>query len=197
MSSLEKYLVKPKEKIILLLSPPFDKSDLKPGYIKGYVPGVRENGGQYTHGVAWVALALAKLGRGEEAYNIYSMLNPINHSLNIEEANVFKTEPYVMAADIYSVEPHEGRGGWSWYTGSSGWMYTIALEHIEGKGFKIKPCVPKDFKEYSIDYVYGNAVYHIKVIRSGNSTITLDGNVIEGDIIPVTSDGEHEVKINI
>ncbi|WP_346886069.1 GH36-type glycosyl hydrolase domain-containing protein [Clostridium sp. UBA4395] len=203
MSSLEKYLVKPKEKIILLLSPPFDKSDLKPGYIKGYVPGVRENGGQYTHGVAWVALALAKLGRGEEAYNIYSMLNPINHSLNIEEANVFKTEPYVMAADIYSVEPHEGRGGWSWYTGSSGWMYTIALEHIlgfrliEGKGFKIKPCVPKDFKEYSIDYVYGNAVYHIKVIRSGNSTITLDGNVIEGDIIPVTSDGEHEVKVNI
>jgi len=203
MSSLEKYLVKPKEKIILLLSPPFDSSDLKPGYIKGYVPGVRENGGQYTHGVAWVALALAKLGRGEEAYNIYSMLNPINHSLNIEEANVFKTEPYVMAADIYSVEPHEGRGGWSWYTGSSGWMYTIALEHIlgfrliEGKGFRIKPCLPKDFKEYSIDYGYENAIYHIKVIRSGNSTITLDGNVIEGDIIPISSNGEHEVKVNI
>ncbi|WP_346928474.1 glucoamylase family protein [Clostridium sp.] len=203
MSSLEKYLVKPKDKIILLLSPPFDNSDLKPGYIKGYVPGVRENGGQYTHGVAWVALALAKLGRGEEAYNIYSMLNPINHSLNIEEANVFKTEPYVMAADIYSVEPHEGRGGWSWYTGSSGWMYTIALEHIlgfkliEGKGFRIKPCLPKDFKEYSIDYGYENAIYHIKVTRSGNSTITLDGNVIEGDIIPISSNGEHEVKVNI
>lgn len=202
MSSLEKYLVKSKEKIILLLSPPFDNSDLKPGYIKGYVPGVRENGGQYTHGVTWVALALAKLDRGEEAYNIYSMLNPINHSLTTEEADVFKTEPYVMAADVYSVKPHEGRGGWSWYTGSSGWMYTIALEYIlgfrliEGEGFKIKPCLPKDFKEYNIDYKYKNAVYHIKVMRSNSSTITLDGNIIEGDIIPISSNGEHEVKVN-
>jgi cyclic beta-1,2-glucan synthetase len=203
MSSLEKYLVKPEEKIILLLSPPFNNSDLKPGYIKGYVPGVRENGGQYTHGVTWVALALAKLGRGEEAYSIYSMLNPINHSLTTEKANVFKTEPYVMAADVYSIEPHKGRGGWSWYTGSSGWMYTIALEHIlgfrliEGKGFKIKPCLPKSFKEYTIEYKYKNAIYHIEVIKSGNSTITLDGDGIEGDIIPILPDGDHEVRVNI
>ena len=131
------------------------------------------------------------------------MLNPINHSLTTEEANVFKTEPYVMAADVYSIEPHKGRGGWSWYTGSSGWMYTIALEHIlgfrliEGKGFKIKPCLPKSFKEYTIEYKYKNAIYHIKVIKSGNSTITLDGNGIEGDIIPILPDGDHEVRVNI
>lgn len=202
MSSLEKYLVKPKEKIILLLSPPFDNSSLKPGYIKGYVPGVRENGGQYTHGVTWVALALAKLGRGEEAYNIYSMLNPINHSLTTKEADIFKTEPYVMAADVYSVKPHEGRGGWSWYTGSSGWMYTIALEYILGfklierKGFKIKPCLPEKIKEYSIDYKYKDAIYHIKVRKSNISTIILDGSVLEGETIPLLPNGEHEVKVN-
>ncbi|MEG0306674.1 MAG: glucoamylase family protein [Clostridium sp.] len=201
MDNLEKYLVKEEEKMVLLLTPPFDKSSLEPGYIKGYIPGVRENGGQYTHGVTWVALALAKMGRGDEAYKVFSMLNPINHGLTKEDQDVFMTEPYVMAADVYSVEPHVGRGGWSWYTGSSGWMYTIAVKYIlglqliEGKGFTIKPCVPITFNKYTIDYKFKNAMYHITVTRGREYGVILDGEAIKGDVIPIMGEGHHEVEV--
>ena len=123
MNALENYLVKRDEGLIKLLTPPFDQSDLEPGYIKSYVPGVRENGGQYTHAAAWVVMAFAKMGDGDKALELFDLLNPINHSRTPIEYSRYKVEPYVMAADVYSVPPHTGRGGWTWYTGSAGWMY--------------------------------------------------------------------------
>jgi len=127
MSALENYLVKRDEGLIKLLTPPFDEGDLEPGYIKSYVPGVRENGGQYTHAAAWVVMAFAKMGDGEKAMELFDLLNPINHSRTHIEYSRYKVEPYVMAADVYSVPPHTGRGGWTWYTGSAGWIYRVGL----------------------------------------------------------------------
>ncbi len=132
MASVEDYLINREEGLIKLLTPPFDKSDMEPGYIKGYVPGVRENGGQYTHAATWVIAAFAMLGEGDKAHELYELINPINHSNTYREMLTYKTEPYVMAADVYSVYPHIGRGGWSWYTGAAGWMYQVGLENILG-----------------------------------------------------------------
>src|SRR3712207_5449049 len=120
----------------LFRSPPFESSKLEPGYIKGYVPGVRENGGQYTHASTWVVLAMAMLGKGEKAWRIFNMLNPINHTKSYFECERYKVEPYVITADIYGREPYVGRGGWSWYTGAAGWMYRVAIEGILGLKFK-------------------------------------------------------------
>ncbi|WP_160683724.1 glucoamylase family protein [Clostridium sp. C2-6-12] len=171
MEAVERNLVKSDKGMILLLAPPFDNSYLEPGYIKGYVPGVRENGGQYTHAAVWVILALTKLGLGDKAVKYFNMINPINHSRTELECMTYKLEPYVMAADVYIKEPHAGRGGWSWYTGASGWMYRVGIENILGlrkvkdKGYIVNPCVPMDWKEFQIKISNEKEDYTIKVSR--------------------------------
>lgn len=202
MSSLEKYLVKENEKMVLLLTPPFDNSKLEPGYIKGYVPGVRENGGQYTHAATWVILAMAKLGEADKSWKLFNMINPINHSKTKIESEIYKVEPYVMAADVYASETHVGRGGWTWYTGTAGWMYRVGIEGIlglslvYGKGFRINPCVPKEWEEYEIKYRHENCVYLIKVKKSEEKAIILDGEPIQDEIIPFMKGGTHVVEVN-
>ncbi|MBU3189325.1 cyclic beta 1-2 glucan synthetase [Clostridium bowmanii] len=202
MKSLEKYLIKEDDGMILLLTPPFNKSTLEPGYIKGYVPGVRENGGQYTHAATWVILAFAKLGKGNKATKLYNMINPINHTKTLLDCERYKTEPYVMTADVYGKEPHVGRGGWSWYTGTSGWMYTTGIEAIlgfklkEGKGFTIEPCVPEDWSDYEIIYKKDNFEYVIQVKRKGEKGIWLDGQLCSDALVPFI-DGVHKVEVII
>ncbi|MGL5378366.1 GH36-type glycosyl hydrolase domain-containing protein [Clostridium sp.] len=202
MASVDKYLVDKDKGIIKLLSPPFDKSNLEPGYIKGYVAGVRENGGQYTHAAVWVILALTKLGLEDKAVKYYNMINPINHSSTEISARNYKVEPYVMAADVYLKDPHGGRGGWSWYTGASGWMYKVGIENIiglkivNGKGYKIEPCIPEDWNEYEIKINNEKEKYNIRVIRGKEKGITINGKKIEGDMIPKDS-GELEIVVII
>lgn len=172
MEAVHKNLVKKDNGMILLLAPPFSNSYLEPGYIKGYVPGVRENGGQYTHAAVWVILALTKLGLGDKAVKYYNMINPINHTNTELECMTYKLEPYVMAADVYIKEPHRGRGGWSWYTGASGWMYRVGIENILGlrkvkdKGYIINPCIPKDWKEFEMKITNEKEEYTIKVMQN-------------------------------
>ena len=168
MESLENYLVDKENGIIKLLDPPFEKSKLEPGYIKAYLPGVRENGGQYTHAAIWSIIAQAILGFGNKAFEFYKMINPIEHSKTKEAANKYKVEPYVIAADIYGAGTLIGRGGWTWYTGSSSWYYKAGIEYILGlkieKGIlSINPCIPDVWKEYSIHYRYKTSMYHIRV----------------------------------
>lgn len=203
MNALEKYLVKQDVGMVLLLTPPFENGKEEPGYIKGYVPGVRENGGQYTHAATWVVLAMAYLGYGDKACKIYNMLNPINHTKSYYECERFKAEPYVMTADVYGREPHVGRGGWSWYTGTSGWMYRVAIEGILGmkfngtKGFTIEPTVPKDWKEFEIEYNKEECKYIIKITQGRENKVKLDGKILEDKIIPYLKSGTHEVEITL
>ncbi|MHB8422172.1 MAG: GH36-type glycosyl hydrolase domain-containing protein [Leptospirales bacterium] len=190
MAALEKRLVKRDEKLIQLLSPPFDQSDLEPGYIKGYVPGVRENGGQYTHAAIWATMAFAMMGDRERAWELFAMLNPVNHGSHPEEIERYKVEPYVMCADVYMVEPHTGRGGWTWYTGAAGWMYRLILEtllglRLEVDCLRIQPCVPAQWMSYKIHYRYRETVYHITIKRVGEKSqkvirVTVDGTVLNG-----------------
>ena len=171
MEAVDRNLVKKNKGMILLLAPPFNNSYLEPGYIKGYVPGVRENGGQYTHAAVWVILAITKLGFGDKAVEYYNMINPINHSKTELECMLYKTEPYVMSADVYIREPHGGRGGWSWYTGASGWMYRVGIENIlglrrvEDKGYEINPCIPESWNEYEIKIKNETEDYTITIKR--------------------------------
>ena len=171
MESLENHLIDREAGIIKLLDPPFEKSKLEPGYIKMYLPGVRENGGQYTHAAIWVIIAETMLGFGDKAFELYRMINPIEHAKTKDEAKKYKVEPYVMSADIYGTANLLGRGGWTWYTGSAGWYYNAGIENILGfkieKGkIKINPCIPSDWKEYSIRYKYKNTIYNIKIKNS-------------------------------
>lgn len=201
MRSVEQYLVKEEEGLILLFTPPFDEGDLHPGYIKGYVPGVRENGGQYTHGATWVIQALAMMGEGEKAWKYFHLINPINHSRTPMECATYKVEPYVMAADVYAVSPHIGRGGWTWYTGAAGWMYTIGMKHIiglevEGEKLRIHPCIPKDWKEYQIRYRYKSSLYEITVynpkgVNYGVKDIKLEGEKIDQNYILLKEEKKH------
>ncbi|MCX7884594.1 MAG: carbohydrate-binding protein [Caloramator sp.] len=206
MKSVYDYLVKEEEGLILLFTPPFDKGDLNPGYIRGYVPGVRENGGQYTHASTWVIYAYTKLKEGDTAHYLYSLINPINHTRTQLECNKYKVEPYVMAADVYAVKPHTGRGGWTWYTGSSSWMYKVGLEKILGFNKKgdilfIDPCIPSDWKEFSIKYKYKNTVYNIKVqnpysLNSGVQQIIIDDRIMKDNRIQLIDDRTpHDIKI--
>ncbi|WP_291639232.1 glucoamylase family protein [Clostridium sp.] len=202
MKSLERYLIKEDKSMILLLTPPFSKSNLEPGYIKGYVPGVRENGGQYTHAATWVILAFAKLSKTDKAAKLYNMINPINHTKTLLQCEEYKTEPYVMAADVYGKRPHVGRGGWSWYTGTSGWMYTTGIGAIlgfklkEGKGFTVEPCVPDEWSQYEIIYKKDNFEYVIEVKRQGEKGIWLDGKLCDDGLVPFI-DGVHKVEVII
>ncbi len=168
LDAVNKYLVRRDNKLIQLLNPPFNKSALDPGYIKGYVPGVRENGGQYTHAAIWAVMAFAKAGDAERTWELLQMINPINHGNSQANSKLYKTEPYVMAADVYAVAPHEGRGGWTWYTGSAGWMYQLIIESFlglkrEGNILSFQPCIPEAWKTFTIHYRYMETVYHLQV----------------------------------
>ena len=179
---------------IKLLYPPFDQSNLEPGYIKGYVPGVRENGGQYTHAAIWATMAFAMQGDNERAWELFGMLNPIHHASTSEQVNIYKVEPYVMSADIYAAAPHTGRGGWTWYTGASGWMYRLTLETLlgitlEGNQLRIKPCVPAHWQSYKVHYRYRDTVYHItinckdKQLNNVEQLIQLEDDRVEHNIL--------------
>ncbi|HEY9060522.1 MAG TPA: glucoamylase family protein [Pseudobacteroides sp.] len=205
MHSLENYLIQRDEGLIKLLTPPFDEGDLEPGYIKSYIPGVRENGGQYTHAAAWVIIAFAKLGDGDKALELFDLINPINHTRTHMEVSKYKVEPYVMPADVYAIPPHVGRGGWTWYTGSASWYYKSGIEYIlgfrkEGNSIIIDPCIPKKWKGYTINYNYGSSIYKIEVrnpqgVNRGVRKIVLDDKKINNSI-PLVDDGKkHKVEI--
>ena len=205
MEAVDRNLVKKEKGMILLLAPPFSNSKLEPGYIKGYVPGVRENGGQYTHAAVWVILALTKLGLGDKATKYFNMINPINHTKTELECMTYKVEPYVMAADVYIKEPHSGRGGWSWYTGASGWMYRVGIENILGlrkvkdKGYIINPCIPKGWKEFEIKITNSKEDYNIKVSRvseDNNSKNNYEINSISS-ISNLTQNNINENRIEV
>ncbi|NBC46781.1 MAG: cyclic beta 1-2 glucan synthetase [Gammaproteobacteria bacterium] len=211
MESLSTHLVRRDAGLIQLLDPPFDQSALEPGYIKGYVPGVRENGGQYTHAAIWAAMAFARLGDRARAWELFDMINPINHGRSGEEIATYKVEPYVIAADVYGVEPHIGRGGWTWYTGSAGWMYRLILEsllglRLEGETLRIEPCLPADWDGFRLHYRYRETPYRIavsqvRVLEGGDSLVTqltLDGVELEGSVIPMVDDRqEHLVQVSL
>jgi cyclic beta-1,2-glucan synthetase len=168
MASLEKHLIRESGQLALLFTPPFDKTPHNPGYIKGYPPGLRENGGQYSHAAMWAVLAFAQLGEGDKAFKLFSMLNPINHARTPEDAARYKVEPYVVAADVYSVAPHVGRGGWTWYTGAAGWMYRAGVEGIlgirrEGEWLVIDPCIPTDWPGFEAGISTAKTHYDIRV----------------------------------
>jgi len=208
MESLENHLVDRENGIIKLLDPPFNKTKIEPGYIKAYLPGVRENGGQYTHAAMWAIIAFTKLGFGDKALEYYRMINPIEHSRTRETAIKYKVEPYVIPADIYGAEGLAGRGGWTWYTGSSSWFYKAGIENILGlkiqKGIlTINPCIPKDWKEYSIRYRYKNSIYNIKV-RNPNGKNTgvekfyLNGQKVEEKKITLGGEGGiYEIEVEM
>ena len=206
MDSLEEYLVMREEGLIKLLTPPFDDGELEPGYIKGYVPGVRENGGQYTHAAAWVVIAFAMLGEGDKALELFDLINPINHARTSRETAIYKVEPYVISADVYSVYPHVGRGGWSWYTGSAGWVYKAGIESIlgfykNGDQLIIDPCIPKKWQNYNLTYRFGMTEYKITVKNPGNRSrgverTLVDGKAVSGNILTLADDGKtHEVEV--
>ena len=206
MEAVERLLVRRDDQMILLFTPPFDKTPRDPGYVKGYPPGVRENGGQYTHAALWVVWAFAKLGEGDQADELFRLLNPIYHADAPEKVARYMVEPYVVAADVYSVAPHVGRGGWTWYTGSAGWMYRLGVEAILGLrkvegNLKIDPCIPKHWQGYEMTYRHGGASYHIQVespdqVNHGVKMVVLDGEVLTGDEIPLVDDGQqHEVQV--
>ena len=206
LESLEDYLVMREEGLIKLLTPPFDEGELEPGYIKGYVPGVRENGGQYTHAAAWVIIAFAIMGEGDKASELLGLINPINHTRTNREYSIYKVEPYVMAADVYSVYPHVGRGGWTWYTGTASWIYKAGLEYIlglikEADTLLINPCIPKKWTEYSIQYRYMETSYQISVKNPKNrvkgvTQITVDGMLHKSNRIQLINDKQkHEIEV--
>ncbi|WP_422925319.1 GH36-type glycosyl hydrolase domain-containing protein [Singulisphaera sp. PoT] len=206
MAAVEESLVRQNDNLILLLNPPFDTGTLKPGYIKGYVPGIRENGGQYTHAATWVVYATALQGDGRRAFELFRMLNPITHSGDAESVARYKVEPYVVAADVYGQAPHTGRGGWTWYTGSAAWFYRVGLEailgfQIHGDRLELDPKIPGDWSSFTLSYRKGSARYRIVVtnpegIGRGVSKVTLDNEPLTGKVIPLVDDGrEHNVEV--
>jgi cellobiose phosphorylase len=207
MDALYERLVRKDAALIQLLDPPFDKSDLDPGYIRGYVPGVRENGGQYTHAAIWAVMAYAALGDNARAWELLAMINPVNHARSHGEAAIYKVEPYVVAADVYAVKPHTGRGGWTWYTGSAGWMYRLMVESLLGlrldvDKLHIAPCIPVDWNAFKIHYRYRETVYRVAVLQTrdgrGEISVTVDGVAQTGNTIPLVDDRrEHSVEVRM
>lgn len=216
MDSAIARLVHPHEKVIQLFDPPFDKSELDPGYIKGYIPGTRENGGQYTHAAIWLGMAAAKMGRSELAWQLFEMINPINHARNAAAVRVYKVEPYVVAADVYWASGHRGRGGWTWYTGSAGWLYRFGLQsllglHVRGDVLTIAPCIPDEWPGYRIAYRHGATVYDIEVVREGQDegegrnvarargsvVVSLDGERADAAGVPLDGNGgRHAIRLS-
>jgi cyclic beta-1,2-glucan synthetase len=208
MAAVDQHLIRRGDGLVLLFTPPFDHSDVDPGYVKGYLPGIRENGGQYTHGAIWSVVAFAALGDGDKAGELFSLLNPINHASTRAGVLRYKVEPYVMAADVYTEPPHVGRGGWTWYTGSSGWMYQAGVEsilgfHLRGSTLTIDPCIPRAWPGYEIDFRHHSARYEIVVenpqgASRGVATVELDGRLLPGvgAQIPLADDGvTHRVRV--
>ena len=208
MAAVEEYLIRRGDGLVPLFTPPFNHSDVDPGYVKGYLPGIRENGGQYTHGAIWSVLAFAALGDGDKAGELFSILNPINHASTRAGVHRYRVEPYVMAADVYTETPHVGRGGWTWYTGSAGWMYQAGVEWIlgfrlRGTTLLIDPCIPRAWTGYEIDFRYHTARYEIVVenphgVSRGVVSVELDGQSVLGDgaTIPLADDGvTHRVRV--
>jgi cellobiose phosphorylase len=192
--------------VIHLFSPPFDKGSLHPGYIKGYVPGIRENGGQYTHGAVWVVQAAAMLGEGTRAVGLFGLLNPVRHGSTPEQVAKYKVEPYVMAGDVYGAPPHTGRGGWTWYTGSAGWLYRVGLQailgfHRRGDRLGIDPCVAKEWKGFELTFRHGTSTYHVVVenpagVERGVKSVSADGAAVADGEIALADDGKtHEVRV--
>jgi N,N'-diacetylchitobiose phosphorylase len=203
LDAMEKHLVSESEKLIRLLTPAFDKTPHDPGYIKGYLPGVRENGGQYTHGVLWGVRALAEMGRTERATKLLEMLSPIAHGRTPEEVDVYRVEPYVIAADVYGVTPHVGRGGWTWYTGSAGWMYRVALESllgltiVGGDHLELRPCVPKGWPGYSVRMRLADkrTRYEIVLTRAAQGVSETQVHVDGADVNDAVIDGAARVSL--
>ncbi|MES2892936.1 MAG: glucoamylase family protein [Bacteroidota bacterium] len=207
MASAHKYLVRKEDEIIQLFDPPFDKSALNPGYIKGYVPGVRENGGQYTHAAVWLVMAFATMGDREKTWELIKMINPINHGDNPGDTSQYKVEPYVIAADVYGQTLHKGRGGWTWYTGSAGWMYQLLIESFIGlkrigDTLQFQPCTPAEWPMVKISYRFHDTMYQIEVVtakpENGTETkITMDGVQMEGNVLHMVNDRvTHQVKLS-
>lgn len=207
MREAEKRLVRKQDKIIQLFDPPFDKSDLNPGYIKGYVPGVRENGGQYTHAAIWMIMAFAAMRDKEKMWELLQMINPINHGSTPEGMQTYKVEPYVVAADVYAVSQHSGRGGWTWYTGSAGWLYQLIVDSVIGlkrRGDKLyfDPCLPEEWANVSIQYKFKTSIYNIEMLQEASSNdvmqIELDGEITVGNFINLFDDSEeHTVSVKM
>ncbi|MBM2853116.1 MAG: glycosyl transferase [Steroidobacteraceae bacterium] len=207
MESVEQRLIRRDDRLMLLLSPPFDRTPLDPGYIKGYVPGIRENGGQYTHAAAWSVMAFAMLGEGGKAVEFFNLLSPIHHASRRANIHRYKVEPYAVAADVYSERPHVGRGGWTWYTGAAGWLYRAGLEWIlgfrkQGSALFVNPCIPAEWKSFKITYRHGGTRYQITVenpkgVCRGVARVSLDGTLLSADTpIPLSDDGlEHAVQV--
>ncbi|HEY5999304.1 MAG TPA: glycosyl hydrolase family 65 protein, partial [bacterium] len=209
MEAVDRLLVRRDRGLIQLLDPPFDTSPLDPGYIKGYVPGVRENGGQYTHAAIWTVMAFAALGDRVRAWELLALINPVNHARSPGEVATYKVEPYVVAADVYAVDPHAGRGGWTWYTGSAGWMYRLVLESLlgvrrEGETLRFAPCLPEGWDSYKVHYRYRETVYHVTVLQPGDGGaggaggVTVDGVAQPDAAIPLVDDRrEHAVEVRV
>jgi cyclic beta-1,2-glucan synthetase len=208
MAAVDKYLIKRDDGLALLLTPPFDSGAPDPGYIRGYPPGIRENGGQYTHAAAWVAQAFAMLGDGDQAVDVLALINPINRTTDTTGLHRYKAEPYAVCADIYSTPPHVGRGGWSWYTGSAAWTYRVAMERVlglrkQGEHLIIDPCIPKHWPGFTITMRHRSSTYEIAVenptgVSRGLLRIELDGKILfdKGGLVALNDDGAmHQVRV--
>jgi cellobiose phosphorylase len=210
LESVEEKLVRREDRLIALLAPPFDRMAQDPGYIKGYVPGVRENGGQYTHGALWVVLANLLRGDGDNAEALLSLINPITHAMSARDADHYAVEPYVVAADVYAAPPHTGRGGWTWYTGSASWFYRVAVHWMLGlrlaahdgtRSLVVDPCIPKRWPGFTMTYRHESATYRIRVenprgVNRGVDRITLDGERVQ-QVILADDNREHTVVVTM
>jgi len=206
MDAVRTHLLRRVSGILTLLTPPFDHTAQDPGYIKGYPPGVRENGGQYTHAAVWTVMALAELGSGDEATELFHMLNPLNRTRSPADVESYKGEPFVIAGDVCAHPDHLGRSGWTWYTGSAGWLYRAGLENIlglrrHGSTFEVSPCIPSSWPSYSIDWRFGRTTYDIVVSNpegrcQGVLEARLDGGLVDARAIPLVDDGgRHSVRV--
>ena len=207
MNAVDQRLVRRDNELIQLLTPPFDHSNLDPGYIRGYVPGVRENGGQYTHAAIWATMAFAALGDSKRAWELATLINPVHHAATPESMATYKVEPYVVAADVYAVAPHTGRGGWTWYTGSAGWMYRLILESLLGVRLEVDklhftPCLPAAWNSFAVVYRYRETAYHITVVQTppgeGDAGVTVDGIELPGNFLALIDDRQgHVAEVRI
>jgi cellobiose phosphorylase len=208
MDAVQERLVRSNDRLIKLFDPPFDKGRLEPGYIKGYVPGIRENGGQYTHAATWVALAAALQGKGERALDLWNLINPVTHAATPDAVEHYKVEPYVVCADVYGAPPHTGRGGWTWYTGSASWLYRVAIEailgfHLHGDELSFAPCIPPRWPGFEISYRHRSATYRVIVDNaagtgSGVKAVEMDGERMPAGIVPLSDDARtHTVRVQL
>ena len=201
MSVVHERLVRREDRLVLLFEPPFDRTPHEPGYIKGYPPGIRENGGQYTHAAIWTVWAFAELGEGDLAAELYRLINPVYRADTLDDVRRYRVEPYVISADVYGVPPHVGRGGWTWYTGSASWLYRLGAEGIlglrrSGDRLTVDPCIPTSWEGFTVTYRFGSATYDIRVqnprgVSRGVSEVTLDGVAMGAEGVPLRDDGKH------